>query len=154
MLKGYKGFDKDLICRKGKSGEKQFAIGETYEEPMADMCNSGLHFCEYPMDCFNYYNPAFGRYAEIEAEDVSEKTSGDDTKRVAKKITVKAELSIAALVKASVDFIMSKIDSSIKVNDHQSAATNTGYQSAATNTRYRSAATNTGYQSAATNTGD
>ena len=152
--KGYKGFNKDLVCRKGETNEKQYAIGETYEESTADLCNSGLHWCEYPLDCFGYYAPSDGRFAEIEAHDVDKKT-GEDSKRVSKKITVKAELSIIELVKASVDWVYSKIEDKAKkeVTGYQSAATNTGDYSAATNTGHQSAATNTGYRSAATNTG-
>ena len=40
-LTGFKGFDKDLKCR-----NKQYALGETFEEGEASLCNNGLHFCE------------------------------------------------------------------------------------------------------------
>ena len=49
-VRGFKGFTKDFKCR-----DKQYALGQTYEEAEASLCNHGLHFCEYPLDCFRYY---------------------------------------------------------------------------------------------------
>jgi hypothetical protein len=136
-MNGYKGFDKDLKCR-----DKQFEIGKTYEEKEAKLCSKGLHFVEYPLDTFGYYPPSDSRYAEVEAEDVSDEKDSD-SKRVRKKLTIKSELSIKGIIGASVKFILEKIDWENKKE------ANTGNQSAATNTGYQSAATNTGYQSAA-----
>jgi hypothetical protein len=150
-MNGYKGFDKNLQCR-----NKQFEIGKTYEEEEAKLCDKGLHFVEYPLDAFGYYPPSDSRYAEIEAEDVTDEKDSD-SKRVCKKLTIKGEMSIKGIIDASVKFILEKIDWGNKKETNtgdRSAATNTGDQSAATNTGYRSAATNTGDQSAATNTGD
>ena len=150
-MNGFKGFDKNLKCR-----DKKYTVGKTYEEPEAELCKKGFHFVEYPMDAFEYYHPADSRYAEIEAEDVTDERSGD-SKRVCKKMTIKTELSLKGIIEASVKFILEKIDWDNKKETNtgnKSAATNTGNKSAATNTGYQSAATNTGYQSAATNTGD
>ncbi len=160
-MKMYKGFDKDLKCR-----DFQYEIGKTYEEPTAKLCEKGFHACEYPLDVFEYYAPAkMSRYCEVDLDDVSDKKSNEDSKRCGKKISVKAEIGIAGLVKAAVDFVMESIkdenkkantgDCSVSTNtgDH-SASTNTGYCSASTNTGDHSASTNTGYCSASTNTGD
>ena len=138
---GYKGFDKDFKCR-----DMQYEVGKTYIEKEAKLCKKGLHFCENPLDVLTYYSPADGKFAEIEADDVSPET-GDDSKRVARKLTVKTEISLFKLVKLGVEYIKTQIDWD---NNKES---NTGYRSAATNTGYRSAATNTGECSAATNTG-
>ena len=143
-IKAYKGFDKDLKCR-----HFQYEIGKTYEEPTAELCNSGFHACEYPLDVFAYYAPGdMSRYCEVDLDDVSDKKGNDDSKRCGKKIAVKAEIGIAGLVKASVDFVMENI------KDEKKASTNTGYYSASTNTGDYSASTNTGDYSASTNTGD
>ena len=149
-MKCYKGFDKDLKCR-----DHQYEVGKSYEEPEAKLCEKGYHACEYPLDVFNYYAPADSRYCEVELDGVDDTTS-DDSKKCGTKIAIKAEIGIAGIVKAAVDFTTSKINSS-KINTNtgdQSAAANTGNRSAATNTGYQSAATNTGDQSAATNTGN
>ena len=159
-MKCFKGFDKDLKCR-----DFQYEIGKEYSEEKADICNYGFHACEFPMDVFNYYPPSDSRYCEVELEANNQKSS-DDSKRVGKKISVKAEIGIAGIIKAGVEYIKEQVNweddkatntgyqSAAPNTGYRSAATNTGYQSAATNTGYRSAATNTGYQSAATNTGD
>ena len=156
---GYKGFDKDFKCR-----DMQYEVGKTYIEKEAKLCKKGLHFCENPLDVFTYYSPNDGKFAEIEADDVSPET-GDDSKRVAKKLTVKTEINLFKLVKLGVEYIKTQIDwdnnkesntgdySAATNTGDRSAATNTGYYSAATNTGDYSAATNTGYYSAATNTG-
>ena len=140
-MKCFKGFDKDLKCR-----DFQYEIGKEYTEEKADICNCGFHACEFPMDVFNYYPPSDSRYCEVELEANNQKSS-DDSKRVGKKISVKAEIGIAGIIKAGVEYIKEQ------VNWEDDKATNTGDRSAATNTGNQSAATNTGYQSAATNTG-
>ena len=141
-MKCFKGFDKDLKCR-----DFQYEIGKEYTEEKADICNCGFHACEFPMDVFGYYPPSDSRYCEVDLEENGQKSS-DDSKRVGKKISVKAEIGIAGIIKAGVEYIKEQ------VNWEDDKATNTGNQSAATNTGDRSAATNTGNQSAATNTGD
>ena len=150
-MKCFKGFDKDLKCR-----DFQYEIGKEYTEETADICNCGFHACEFPMDVFGYYPPSDSRYCEVELEENGQKSS-DDSKRVGKKISVKAEIGIAGIIKAGVEYIKEQVnweDDKATNTGYQSAATNTGDRSAATNTGYQSAATNTGYQSAATNTGD
>ena len=156
-MTGYKGFDSSLRCR-----GKQYSIGKTEQEDHASLCNQGLHFCEYPLDCFAYYPPSDSRYCKVEADDVSDQTD-DDSKRVAKRLTIGAEIGIPGIVKASVKYILDRVAIRKSEAGYRSAATNTGDQSAATNKGNRSAATstgdwsaatNTGYQSAATNTGD
>ena len=150
-MKCFKGFDKDLKC-----GDFQYEIGKEYTEEKADICNCGFHACEFPMDVFDYYPPSDSRYCEVELEENGQKSS-DDSKRVGKKISVKAEIGIAGIIKAGVEYIKEQVDweddKATNTGDY-SAATNTGNKSAATNTGYQSVATNTGYQSAATNTGD
>ena len=150
-MKCFKGFDKDLKCR-----DFQYEIGKEYTEEKADICNCGFHACKFPMDVFNYYPPSDSRYCEVDLEENDQKSS-DDSKRVGKKISVKAEIGIAGIVKAGIEYIKEQVnweDDKATNTGNYSAATNTGYQSAATNTGYQSAATNTGDQSAATNTGD
>lgn len=136
-MKCFKGFDKDLKCR-----DFQYEIGKEYTEEKADICNCGFHACEFPMDVFDYYPPSDSRYCEVDLEENGQKSS-DDSKRVGKKISVKAEIGIAGIIKAGVEYIKEQ------VNWEDDKATNTGNQSAATNTGNRSAATNTGDQSAA-----
>ena len=150
-MKCFKGFDKDLKCR-----DFQYEIGKEYTEEKADICNCGFHACKFPMDVFGYYPPSDSRYCEVDLEENGQKSS-DDSKRVGKKISVKAEIGIAGIIKAGVEYIKEQVnweDDKATNTGYRSAATNTGDYSAATNTGDQSAATNTGDQSAATNTGD
>ena len=150
-MKVFKGFKQDMTCR-----GFQFEEGKTYEESKADLCNSGFHACEYPLDVFGYYPPADSVYHEVELDGVCDKRESD-SKVCGKKIAIGARLSIHRMVELSVQYIHSKIDQTKKqhvMDGDQSAATNTGYRSAATNTGDQSAATNTGNWSAAANTGN
>ena len=106
-MKGFKGFDKDLKCR-----GMQYTIGETVtHNGDISLCNSGLHFVEHPLDTLSYYKPTESRFAEVEAEGVSSQTKMD-SKRVARSLTVKAELKIPALLIAAVEFVFSNVKSS------------------------------------------
>ena len=146
-MKAYKGFDKDLKCR-----GFQYEIGKEYETDTAKACESGFHACENPLDVFDYYPPADSRYCEVEQSGELDKGS-DDSKIASTKIKIGAEIGLAGLIKAGVNFILEHVKSQERNTGYYSAATNTGDRSAATNTGDYSAATNTGYYSAATNTG-
>ena len=151
-MKMYKGFDKDLKCR-----GFQYEIGKTYEEPTAELCEKGFHACEYPLDVFEYYSPGnMSRYCEVDLDEVSGKKDVEDSKRCGKKIAVKAEIDIAGLVKAAVDYTMEKAipENSEHATGWQSAASATGDRSAASATGDRNAASTTGRLSAASATGD
>ena len=126
---GYKGFNEKMQCR-----DKQYEVGETYTEDKADLCKCGMHFCEYPLDVFGYYSPADSRFCTVEADDVTDEVESGDSKRVCKKLTVKAELGIPGLIKAGVKYIKEHVDwenAKASNNKFGSSATNTGYMSAA-----------------------
>ena len=143
MIKGYKGFDKNLQCR-----GFQYKVGETFEEKgTIKACESGFHFCENPFNIFDYYPPSDSRYCNVEGDGKID-TDNSDSKVACSKLHIHTEIGLSGLISAGVKFILDKVDWG------NNKATNTGDQSAATNTGYRSAATNTGDQSAATNTGD
>ena len=140
-MKGYKGFNKDMTCR-----NKQYAENTVFEEAEAEICSSGMHFCENPFAVLDYYgfvgaNGALNEFAEVEALD--ECKTDDNEKYCTKKLKIGAKIGITGLVKAFVDFTFSKIDFK------NASESNTGNWSAATNTGNWSAATNTGNWSAA-----
>ena len=99
-MKAYKGFDKNLQCR-----GLQYEIGGTQGFDNVKLCERGGHACEAPLDVFSYYAPGNGsRYCVVEMDGVSEER-GDDSKRVAKKLTVGAEIGIPGLVKAHIEYV-------------------------------------------------
>lgn len=140
-MKCFKGFDKDLKCK-----DFQYEIGKEYTEEKVDICNYEFYACEFPMDVFNYYPPSYSRYCEVDLE-ANDQKSHDDSKRVGKKISVKAEIEIAGIIKAGVEHIKEQ------VNWEDDKETNTGDRSAATNTGYQSAAIVEGKESIALATG-
>ena len=96
-MKGYKGFDKNLKCR-----DFQYEIGKEYETERAELYREGFHFCENPHDVLNYYSAGDGnRFAVVEASEVSDE-KGDDSKRVSKRISVKAEISVFEICRIAV----------------------------------------------------
>ena len=153
-MKGYKGFSKGLVCR-----GKQYAENTVFEEDTAEICKSGMHFCENPFDVLDYYgfvdeNGELNEYAEVESLD---DTQTDDGKKFCtKKLKVGEKLGIAGLINAFVDFTLDKTkrDSTATNTGDYSAAMNTGDYSAAMNTGIKSVATNTGIKSVAMNTGN
>ena len=107
MIKGYKGFNKGLICR-----DKQYAENTVFDEDDAVLCESGMHFCENPLNVLNYYpfydpdTKSFSEYAEVEApEDVTE-SNGE--KSVTKQLKIGSKISFDKLIKAGVEFNLSK----------------------------------------------
>ena len=160
-ITAYKGFDKNWKCR-----DYQYTVGETHvHDGKTEACESGLHSCEYPLDVLSYYSPAQSVFALVEASgDLSRK--GDDSKIASSRLTVKAELGIAGLVKAAIEYTVSRTKPSkskkLNTDDVQGAASATGYQGAASATGDigaasatgdRGAASATGYQGAASATG-
>jgi len=141
----YKGTDKDMKCR-----GFQFDLGKEYVEEEAKLCDKGFHGCEYPLDVFAHYAPADSRFFVADLDGVTDEKAEGDSKRAGTKIKLRAEIGIAGIVKAAVEYIKEKTESSKNQTGNCSAATNTGNCSAATNTGYCSAATNTGDCSAAT----
>lgn len=137
-MKGYKGFDKDLKCY----GGYQYEIGRTETTDKAELCKTGFHACEHPLDCLNYYEPGESRYCDVDLDDVTDER-GDDSKRVGKKITVQGEIGIAGLVKAAVN-----------IGIEEAKSKTTGYCAHAAATGYRAHAATTGERAHAATTGN
>ena len=137
VITSFKGFNKDWQCR-----GFQFELGKTYEhEGKVEACASGFHACEHPLDVFGYYAPAGSRFALVEQSGELSRESGD-SKVASQKMTVKAELSIAGLVKAAIEYTSSRC----KPVDPESPASSTGYQGAASSTGKYSVALAAGIQ--------
>ena len=144
-MKAYKGFNQDMTCTPVPGVKFQFEEGKTYEEPTADLCNSGFHACEDPLDCFGYYPPSSSVYHVVELEDVSENRE-NDSKVCGKRISIGARIDLASIIKASVDLRFSKVEKAKR-------KTNSGDRGAATNSGYQGAATNSGEEGVAINLG-
>ena len=150
-MKVYKGTDKDMKCRgfQYKLGEAAVFDGDPH------LCKAGLHACEQPIDVLNHYAPNESRYFEADAEEVTDEREPNDSKIVAKKMTLKAEIGVPGLVKAQIEYIKNQIgfEDAIKRANAEKENHATGDQGAASATGHRGAASATGYQGAASATG-
>ena len=118
-MKAYKGFNKDMTCRRF-----QFEEGKTYEEKEAKLCHAGFHACLNPLDCMGYYFLNDSVYHEVELDGVSDERHAEDTKVAAKKITIGARLDIAGMVKGAIDFVFASVKKDMNgaiMNDEDSA---------------------------------
>ena len=146
-MKCYKGFDKNMKCR-----DFQYESGKEYTEEAADICNCGFHACESPLEVFGYYAPGDqSRYCEVELDANDQKES--DSKRVGKHIKIGAEIGIAGLVKAHLEYVNEKIEIKNANTGYRGASSNTGYRGASSNTGDYGASSNTGNCGASSNTG-
>ena len=100
----YKGFDKNLCCR-----GFQYEIGKEYvHEGEIECCESGFHACTNPFDVLDYYEAdGKNRYCEVEQSGTI-KTGNDYTKQASSKIKITAEIGMAGLFKAGVEWIKEK----------------------------------------------
>ena len=107
-MKGYKAFEKGLICR-----GKQYAENTVFEENEAKVCEKGMHFCKNPFDVLDHYplvddKGEFSDFAEVEALD--EPVTDDNKKYCSKKLKIGAKLSFSKFVEAMASFVFKKID--------------------------------------------
>lgn len=151
IIKGYKGFNKGLICR-----DKQYAENTVFNEDRAILCENGMHFCENPLNVLRYYpyynsdTKSFSEYAEVEAPENVTESNGE--KSVTKQLKIGSKISFDKLIKAGVKFNLPKAkfdkEKSVAVGDF-SGANATGYRSGANAVGDRSGASATGYRSGA-----
>ena len=111
-MKGYKAFEKGMICR-----GKQYAENTIFEEESAEICKSGMHFCTNPLDTLSYYplidsDGNMTEFAEVEALD--EVVTDDNKKYCTKKLKVGAKLDLLGFIKASVEVTKNQIEAEAK----------------------------------------
>ena len=148
VIKSYKGFNRDLTCR-----GKQYEVGKEYEEDRAQSCECGMHACEYPLDCFSYYDPAHSVYYEVE-QSGNLSRRGDDSKVASTKMKIGAEINIAGMVKASINYIRERIKEEKGSDDDCGASSATGICGASSATGNCGASSATGHCGASSATGD
>ena len=121
-MKGYKAFEKGLVCK-----GKQYAENTIFEEENAEVCESGMHFCENPLDVLDYYplidnNGELTEFAEVEALD--EVLTDDNKKYCTKKLKIGAKLDLPAFVKASIDFQFEKTPVEKTIKEYKNTSGN------------------------------
>ena len=146
-IKTYKGFNKDMTCR-----GFQYEEGKEYEEESVEVCDHGFHACEYPLDCLEYYSPSESVYHEVEQSGEIQKHN-EGTKVASTKIKIGAEISIAGLVKAAIEYTVKRVNKDAESNKKRGASSATGYKGASSATGYKGASSATGYKGASSATG-
>ena len=112
-MKGYKAFNKGLVCR-----GKRYAENTVFEEKNAEICRNGMHFCKNPLDVLDYYPLVDNKgnvteFAEVEALDDIKTYNGK--KFCTKKLKIGAKLSLSQFIKASFDVAFQNIKSQVDV---------------------------------------
>ena len=148
IIKSYKGFNKDMTCR-----GFQYEEGKEYEEPSVEICDHGFHACEYPLDCLGYYSPNKSVYHEVKQSGEIQKQS-NDSKVASTKIKIGAEISIAGLVKAAIEYTTERTKKETDNDNPQGASSATGNCGASSATGYKGASSATGYKGASSATGN
>ena len=139
VIKSYKGFNKNMTYR-----GFQYEEGKEYEEEIVEVCDHGFHACEYPLDCLNYYYPNESVYHEVEQSGEIQKHN-DDTKVASTKIKIGAEISIAGLVKAAIEYTVKRVKKDAESDEKHGASSETGTYGASSATGTCGASSATGY---------
>ena len=125
--KGFKAFDKGLVCR-----GFQFKENEVFEEKNAEVCRSGFHYCKNPLDTLDYYPLIDGdgnvtEFAEVEALD--EELTDNKKKFCTKKIRIGAKVDLKGFIKASIDFLFESMKGVDANSGNCSQLASSGYDS-------------------------
>jgi hypothetical protein len=158
IIKGYKGFDKDLKCR-----GFQYEEGKEYETDKKPVrcTENGFHLCENPLDTWTYYPLNSGsKYYQVEGSGDVSRAEKEDSKIAVQKIKINAAISLFDMIKIGVDVILKKVKATTvdyahaaTTGDHADAAT-TGNSAHAATTGYSAHAATTGNYAHAATTGD
>ena len=129
-IKAYKGFNKDMTCR-----GFQYEEGKEYETDKVEVCETGFHACEYPLDCFSYYSPNVSVYHEVEQDGEISRSDGD-SKVASSKIKIGASINIAGIVKAAIEYTTKRTNKENDATGDYGASSATGYCSVSSATGY------------------
>ena len=97
IVKGFKAFNKGLICN-----NFQYKEGETYElkeGEKLELCQKGFHYCENPLDVFDFYDITESEFSEVEALGDIKK---DNTRSVTSKIKIGVKLDLKSFIYLSI----------------------------------------------------
>ena len=143
----YKGMNADMTCR-----GKQYEVGKTYMEPVANCCKAGMHACENPLDVLHYYKPdGKSLFFEVECSGDISRGDGTDTKLACTELKVTGEINLAKILKLGAEATIKRVNKKIEEAKDKSktAAGNYSVGSAAGDSSVGSAAGNYSVGSAA-----
>ena len=155
-MKGYKAYNKGLICR-----DKQYKIGEVFEEDRAEVCLCGMHYCENPLDCLDHYplidnNGEIVEMTEVEDLDEENRDTENNKKYCTKKLKIGAKLSLGEMIKAGLEFLFESKEGTGKIDNKdysQLASSGNGSQLASSGDYSQLASSGNGSQLASSGDG-
>ena len=129
-ITAYKAFDKNMQCR-----GFQFEVGHTYKhDGQVEICKSGFHSCENPLDVWSYY-PLDSRYAVVELDGDIDRHAYD-SKIAAGQIIISKEITLSQIICDGIAYLMglckdasSGDDSKLATSGDGSQITSSGYAS-------------------------
>ena len=128
-IRGFKGYDKNLRCQPDEDKPPfQYEIGGIYETDKAVACKSGFHYCEYPLDIFNYKPLIGSRFTRVIGDG---EFSRQTDKICSSQIFVGEELSLKELIIAQVELTIDKTETAASGYKSQLAASGNGSRLAA-----------------------
>ena len=146
-IRGFKGYDKNLRCQPDEDKPPfQYEIGGIYETDKAVACKSGFHYCEYPLDIFNYKPLIGSRFTRVIGDG---EFSRQTDKICSSQIFVGEELSLKELIIAQVELTIDKTETPASGYNSQLAASGDYSQLAASGNGSQLAASGNGSQLAA-----
>ena len=161
-MKGYKAYEKGLVCR-----GKQYKIGEIFEEEKAEICDIGMHYCENPLDCLDHYplidnEGNFVEMTEVEDLDSKNRKTENNRKFCTKKLKINAKVSLGEMIKAGFEFIWEKsiepassgYRSQLASSGDYSQLASSGYRSRLASSGDYSQLASSGYNSRLASSGD
>ena len=152
VIKAFKGFNQDMTCTPTEGIKFQYEEGKEYEKSGAVTCEKGFHACEYPLDALGFYSPNESVYHEVELSGDMDRSKDDKT--CASKIKIGAEISIAGLVKAAIEYTRERTNEDKNSDGDYGASSATGNYGASSATGYKGASSATGDYGASSATGN
>lgn len=141
IIEGFKGFNEKMECLDFK-----FEEGKEYtHHGKVKACESGFHFCQMPLDVFNYYPPnGQNQYHKVEGSGSLDFESSD-SKVASEKLKISTKLNITSLFKLYFELLWDRIKSTPETN-----VTNTiGYKAHANTSGYYAHANTSGEEAIA-----
>ncbi len=99
---GTKAFNKDMTCR-----GKQYAENTVFQEPDADLCRAGIHYCDSPFDVLKFYDLIDSECNFIVTAKVEPlgTVKTDGTKSVTDKIRIGEKQAFADFIQSGIEYI-------------------------------------------------
>ena len=114
-MKGYKAFNKGLVCR-----GKRYTENTVFEEENAEFDKSRMCFCQNPLDVLSHHPLVDneGNVAEFtEVEALDDVRTQDGKEFCTKKLKIGSKLSLSQFIEAIFDFVSQNIKSQAEVSD-------------------------------------